>query len=169
MRRYAWGKDRNSIFLECGVRGDGCRKEAKVKSKGTIIRITKKFEAFLKNENVGRILSKVVTIHFLPQILCSGYNIKNRLEETNVKILKRGMKYCEIQMINDYSLKQSNSPGNEETGRGVRRPLQVSVNKSSLNFEIHCTLEKFVGFCLLTLKAKSDWSNRWLFKWFLLP
>lgn len=63
-------------------------------SKDTIPRITRKFVLFPKNENAGRNLGKVVTIYFLPQILYYGYNIKKRLEETNVKIPKRGMKYC---------------------------------------------------------------------------
>lgn len=47
----------------------------------------------------------------------------------------------EIQMIKDHSLKQDDSIGNGENQRGIR---EFAMSQYSLDFEIHCTLDKLV-------------------------
>ena len=44
-------------------------------------------------------------------------------------------------MIKDHSLKQDDSIGNGENQRGIR---EFAMSQYSLDFEIHCTLDKLV-------------------------
>lgn len=77
-----------ALSVVCGVQGDGCRKEVKVEEdydhQGEAPGGLKKSELLPKDENIGKILSKALTICSLLQKSYDAYNIDNRSPGTNV-------------------------------------------------------------------------------------